>query len=465
MYWWPPSLYAFDPSERRFVQETLPYADAVAAMGGPVPSGGASVVSIPNEYDRPWVNLWGMPEMYVGSAPMGRKYGGLAVYWDIVRGNAHAEGDPDGGGLPPDVVNPDGSITIHYYDFGDSEKIRRKRVTYVADPKTGAQVIANRNPSEGGVPQEWIPNMGWRKEGADAEREFGKSGLSIVNAVGQIASAVLAFIPGGQAPAAAFAAMWSFTMAQLKNGGKPPDVQDVLSFVGAEGKAVGPGMWGIVSKNADVQKLFSDGFIAKMAALPGEYKDKIADVVNDLGSVLPRLNLPVMIPSFNAGPLMAGAFKKTAADAQKLIQQSFYSALTPPIGVPGKEVAIASDPAARPDAFDRAMIAFQEPDAQKRAQIRRDFMWAESNSSAVTMGDPVGVGAHNEQEQSGGLMAAAVFFDSYLSAAFASLLADVESKTGIGIINAMQELRLHDKHAQLDLYNMISSLRSRYRMA
>jgi hypothetical protein len=462
-YWWPPSLFAFDPHERPLAWAKLPVSQAREALskitGLPLnmidasfPNPAAEVV-IPGEYD---LDL--LPRL--AQTPFGKNRGGLAVYYSMLSNRAPE--DPPGGGLAADTVNADGSITVNYWDFADGNRVYRKRVTYIQDQKTGQATIANRYDAEGGVPQMFVNGV-WQKEGADAEREFGKAGLQIINAMGSIAAAVLALVPGAQVAATAFGIMWSFTMKQLANGGKPPDASDVINLVGSITKVVGPGVWGIVSSSPDFQNVFKNGFIGKMAELPGKWSDKIAGAVNDLGQAFPKIDLPKLFSGFDAQKWMNGELKKLPTPT---------AAMQGLIGTPGHEVDIGAlaainDP--RGTAFTYAAKAFAEPDADARALIRRNFLWLEVfNSSAIEQGNPQGVGAHAEKEVDDGLMSAGSFFDQYLAAMLQS---------GIGIgqhlasqalaggpVTDLRKLRLSDVAAQNALADFIRTLMNRYHM-
>lgn len=458
-YWWPPSLYAFDPTERPLEWSRVSVATATAALGispdtakkwFPDPN---ALVVLPGEYDRELI-------AFLGTTPLGRNQTGLGAYYSMII--ERADGDPPGGGLPPDRVNDDGSITINYWDFADGSRVFRKRVTYVQG-KNG-QEIANRNGDEGGVPQMFYQGK-WQKEGADAEREFGKAGLAIVNAIGSIAAAVLALVPGAQVPATVFATMWGMTMKALANGGKPPDAADVINVMTGITKAVGPGLWGIVSDSPDFQNLFKNGFIGKMAELPGKWSDKIAGAVNDLGPAFPKIDL---------GKLFAGGFdvsKWMNGELKKLPTPT--AALQGLIGTPGREVDIANlaamhDP--RGTAFTWAAKAFAEPDDTLRILVRRNFLWTQvMNSTAIAQGNPQGAGAHAEVEVDDGLMSAGSFFDQYLAAmlqaglgsGIAKVTKDLASTQTIGDLRTR---RLNDPDAQRTLVAFISQLMTRYHM-
>jgi len=442
MYWWPPSLYAFDPSVRAFDWHLEDSGRGFSAL-------------VPSEYDEAMIKTC----LSSGAMPFVREHGGLAAYEQMIA--LRTPDDPPKGGLGPDVVNPDGSVTIQYFDFSDANHVRRKRVTYVAG-KDGSPEIANRNASEGGVPQEWV-NGRWQKEGADAEREFGKAGVSILQAIGSIASAVMS-LAGAGAFGAAFGAMWSFTMQQLKNAGHPPSVDDVINLATSFGKAVGPGIWGVVSKNPEIQTLMKDGFIAKMSKLPGTYGDKIAGAVNDLGHMLPRLNLPATLPGFDLSSWAKGALKNTPINLSPDAMIARGKAVR--MGSVADAVPIGDFQDSRRWAFEPAMRAFVEPDPEKRAQIRRNFLWCGvDNSSAIKQGNPQGGGAHNEVEQDSGLLAAGSFFDQYLATMFASVMADLESRTSLGVISGIEALRRSDENAKRALYDLVGALRDdRYRM-
>lgn len=450
-YHWPPSLFAFDPTSRPFLWVQLPASSAEPILGLPpntFPSPAMKVV-VPDAYDREMVKNLPM-------SPAKKNLGELGLYYAMI--SARAADDPPLGGLPPDTVNSDGSITVNYYDFSDGSKVRRKRVTYVQG-KNG-QEIANRNDSEGGVPQEWNGSA-WVKEGPDAEREFSKAGLAIVNAIGTIAAAVLALIPGAQIPATAFGAMWSLTMKSLANGGKPPDVGDVLSIAGSFGKAIGPGLWGIVSDSPEIQSIFNHGAIGQMAKVPGQWKDKISGLVNDIGTHLPALNMAKLWTGFDAQKWAQGELRKLPTPTN--VTQGL-------IGVPGREVDIGNRRDASGTAFEAAARAFAEPDPDKRILLRRNYLWdygLVSNSSAVQMGNPEGPGAHAEIEVDQGIMNAASFFDQYLASMLQSAINQAIYTSNEKIAGPVVDLgkqRKNDPQAQAALQAYVATLMDRYHM-
>jgi hypothetical protein len=408
---------------------------------------------LPNEYDRALFP-------YLASTPIGKARGALGTYYAMIA--AAAPEDPPGGGLCADTVNSDGSVSVNYWDFSDAEQVRRKRVTYVADPNTGAQIIANRNDSEGGVPQECVKGR-WQKEGPDAEREFGKQGMQIIRVIGNIAAVVLSLVPGGAVASSVFAVMWNFAMAEIANGGKPPSVDDVMSLVVGLGKAVGPGAWKIVSTDPDIQSILRRGFIGEMAKIPGDYADKIGGVVNNMGNALPAIELPKLLGSFDVGQWTTGQLKSLKAPTVQDLAQKFGG-----LPVQGGTVDLQTFNDARRYAFEPAGKAFLEQDPDRREQIRRNFLWLDvQNSSAISMGNPQGVQAHAEVEIDDGLTNAAAFFDQYLATYLNSaLLPPINSSTPASEAERqLMQSRLSDQAAQNALTAFVAGLMDRYRMA
>jgi hypothetical protein len=448
-YWWPPSLYAYDPVVRPLLWTKMPAKDAAPILGFPVnffPNPDMLIV-VPDEYDRELLS-------FLAQTPLGKSIGGLGVYYSMLE--QRAPEDPPGGGLCADSIDESGAAIVNYYDFADSKRVYRKRVKYVQG-KSGGQEIANRNDQEGGVPQ-MLVNGTWQKEGADAEREFGKAGLQIVNAIGSIAAAVLAMIPGAQIPATAFGAMWAFTMKELQNGGKPPDVGDVLSMAQAFGKAVGPGLWSVVSNVPSIEKVFSQGAIAEMARVPGQWTDKIGGLVNNIGGTLPFVDLKKLWQNFNPTDWANGQLKKLPTPTN--VTQGLF-------GMPGHEVDLASRQGPSAIAFKYAARGFAEQDPKQRAAIRRNFLWTDVwNSSAVSMGNPQGVGAHNEVEQDDGLLSAASYFDQYLASLLQSgINAAIYAQQGVGgPVVDLKNQRLNDPEAQNALRAYVAVLMDRYHM-
>jgi hypothetical protein len=441
-YWWPPSLYAFDPTDRPLIY-----------VRDPQPS--------PSELDLEFLQCLDTRTAFV------KKNGLKNTYYHLA--SMRTPGDPPEGGLAADTVNEDGSLTINYWDFSDENKIRRKRVRYIQDKKTGASKIDNY----GGVPEEWDRVDGkwtWRQEGPDAEREFGKSGSEILSVIGTIAASVMALTGVGAVAAGAFASVWSFTIRQLKNHGRPPSLDEIMSLYGEIGKAVGPGVWSVVTKNPGVQKMFNDGWIAEMSKKPGEYKDKLAASVNEIGGLLPRLPMrelyPLGGPQFDVTAWAAGALKKLPIPA--LSEIKFTTSSISPFGKREQDTITLSElhtDDVRRSAWAPAARAFAEPDPTKRAQIRRNFLWCNvPNSSAITAGEPLSLGARGGFFEEGeGLMNAGATFDQYLATLLANALRGVES-SALGVISASEGLQRADPKARKVLYEVVSDLRDRYRM-
>jgi hypothetical protein len=445
-YWWPPSLFAFDPVDRPFAWRT---EQTVATPMNPIPF----VKLIPSEYDQRLIECL---DREASKRPFVKARGGFQAYAQMV--TLIAPDDPpsikEKGGLPGDTMNEDGSLTVNYFDFSDSSRVYRKRVTYVMDPKTNQPII---KPALGGIP-ELLLNGRWQKEGPDVEREFGKTGIDVLNAIVSVASGVLSLTGVSAAAVAAFQIMWQFTLKQLKAGGKPPSVDDIINLAGALGKAVGPGIWGVVSKSPDVQKLFTNATIAQISKVPGQYADKVAALANDLGQILPRLPMRSLYPGFDPTKWAAGALKGVAPPPT--------SAIT--LGTSGKEaIPLDSfdqfDP--RRTAWGPAATAFGEIDPVARGQVRRNYLWCViDNSSAISQGNPQGAGAHGEVENDDGLMNAGSFFDQYLGTLLSSSFYMLDS-AALGVINVIEGARRADPKAKDALYAVVSDLRDRYRMS
>lgn len=431
-YWNPPGLLAFDPTTRAL---DWSYSQTKAIVVG--------------EQDLEMLECFrqrtisGVSHL---SMPTVKNLGTGGTYLRMIL--ARAPEDPEKGGLAADTVNEGGGVTINYYDFSDSNNVRRKRVTWV--PKGNEAVIGNR----GGVPEEWDPSAKiWKQEGPDAEREFSKIAMGLAQALGMIASAVLSAVPGGGAVAPLFSAAWSFALKTIANKGKPPSIDDVISLIGAAGKVIGPGVWGVVSKNPDIQNLFRTGFVAKMRELPGAYSDKVAAAVNEVGGILPRLNLSASVPGFSLQNWAAGQAKN----------------LAPPMPVvPTKagDISLADFPDERRSAWPWAWKAFLEPDPDARFRIRRNYLWCNvENSSAVTRGESTGLEAHALVEVDGGLMSAGSFFDQYLATFLASTVERIpKSEVGTIAEQTLAERRRADPEARKKLYDLVSDLRDRYEM-
>jgi hypothetical protein len=437
-YWNPPGLMAFDPTVRELDWKIVE---------------GRGIV--PGDEDAWLVTQCFAPRgkdlaSTAYAMPTVKGLGALATYWDMIR--VRAPEDPPRGGLAPDSVNEDGSVTIHYWDFSDESKVRRKRVTWA--PKNESAVIANR----GGVPEEWDPKEKvWKQEGADAEREFAKIAMGLAQALGMIASAVLSIVPGGATVAPLFSAAWGFALKTIAGRGKPPSVDEVLSVVGAAGKVLGPGVWGVVSKNEDLQRLYKSGFIAKMRELPGNYSDKIAAAVVDVGGILPRFQLGAMVPGFNVGAWASGEAKKLLAPAAANVSVPTKSGPIPLSDLPNDE---------RRSAWDWAWKAFVEPDPAARARIRRNFLWcAVDNSSAIHRGESTGLEAHAVTEVDGGLLSGGAYFDQYLASLLASTIEQIpRHELGTEAAKQLEERRRADPKAKTALYDLVGKLRDRYRM-
>jgi hypothetical protein len=434
-YWNPPSLFAFDPHERPLCQ--------MQQFGKAVPC----------DLDRA---LFGSLSRW----PPGKTYGGEGAYWLMVA--ARAPEDPPMGGLPPDTINADGSVTIHYFDMADAHVIWRKRVTYRADPKTGAPQIV------GDVPDLFYksranPIGAWQKEGWDAERDLSRIGVDILSAIGTIAAVALSFTGAGAAFSAAFSAMWSLTLRQLRGGGRPPDVSEVLSAVSSVAGAMAPGVWSIASKSPELSAIFRSGTISALAKLPGTYQEKIAAFANQLKAALPRINIPATVPGYTL-PAWARGDLVSKIPTVPTVNTS-VSALLPPIGPPGKEVKLSELGGSERWAFDWAMRAFVDPDPLAHLLQRRNYMWlGVDNSTAISPGEGSSLAARNVVEVDDGLVSAGAFYDQYLAALDAQMTRDLEAGASIGLITALESTRKADKAAQERLLDLLSTLKQRYRM-
>jgi hypothetical protein len=434
-YWWPPSLYAFDPTERILSPKWTgtPFGFGSIPVADPVD---AEMLSILDDGFRPLVKAKGKAYAYAAML------------------KARAPEDPEGGGLCADRVNEDGSITIQYWDFSDSSIVQRKRVTYVSDPKLG-QVITKQT---GGLPEMYAGGK-WQREGWDGEREFGKSGLDVVSAIMTIVSTALSVFPATSAAGLAFSAMWGMTLKALKSGGVPPSFDEVMATFGKLAN-IG-GAWGIVSKSPDLQNLFKNGFIGEMARAAGTWKDKIGSCVTQIGSSMPVLPLPKMFQlgaKFDVAKWAGGEYKglQTPAAASVTLGNRETTSLGDFSPVDVKRTS-----------WDFAMRAFLEPDPDTRLRIRRNFLWSgfgPQNSSAVTQGDALGAGAHNEVEVDAGIADAASYFDQYLTCAIASVARQIEAETQLGTINVLVEARRNDPVARAALQKEVADLMDRYRM-
>lgn len=400
-YWWPPSLWSFDPTERPFVWNIVTYKEAAQVMGYAAPVAFESVkVALPNEYDREFLSL--INSGWVVTPETVKKQGLLGTYASLLA--VKAPGDPDTGGLGPDYIEPDGTIAINYYDFSDQAGAKRKRARYVPS-KGGGYELANRNDNEGGVPQEWNPKaQEWRKEGPDAEREFWKASGPALSALVTIMATALAAVPGGQVGSSIIAMAWSVGMKAVA-AGKAPDLGDIIGAVGASG------VLGVLSANIDLQKAFTTGFIGEMGKLGGDWASKIGQVSTSFGKNFPKIDLEKMWPGF---------------DSVKWAQGLLKNLPKPPIpiafGSPNSQVTMAQSDDYVRHAWDQAARAFAEPDPKKRLQIRRNYSIADGGSSnMVTHGDQAGIAAHGEVETGPGVQTATAIFDQFLVAMIASI--------------------------------------------
>lgn len=433
-YWWPPSLYAFDPVDRPLKPKWT---------GAPFGFGSAP---LPDEHDAAMLAI-----LDDGSRPLVKAKGRGYAYAAMLA--ARAPEDPDTGGLCPDRVNDDGSITIQYWDFSDTSVVRRKRVTYVSDPKLGQKI----SPATGGLPEQWN-GTSWVKEGPDAEREFGKSGLDVVSAIMTVVSTALSVFPATSAAGLAFSAMWGITLKALKSGGVPPSFDDVM---GALGKLVNVGgAWGIVSKSPELEKLFKSGFIGTMGKTAGEWKDKIGACVSTIGTAMPNLPLPSYFKTgirFDVGKWAAGEYKSLSVPSAATVTLNNRE---------GSSLADLDPLDVKRTSWEPAMRAFLEVDPDTRLRLRRNYAWSGyvQNSSAVTQGDAMGAGAHAEVEVDGGVADAASYFDQYLCCALASVAKQIETETQLGTITAIEGIRRNDPVAKAALQKEVAELMNRYGM-
>lgn len=415
-YWWPPSVYAFDPVERPFLPHAGTIGDAFDAVGDSAGKAKASpsdllrAFPVPSRDDVELLKFsfgWGTPAMV-------KVRGALYTYASMI--SKRAPEDPASGGLCADSIEPDGVLRINYYDLAGTDAHRKRIRLRPKKDGSGYEI----DPLTGGVP-ELLQAGVWKNEGPDAEREFWKASPALMSGMIAVASMALSMVPGGQIPAAVLSAAWSLGMKSVGSG-KPPSLEDVIGAFGEAGaKAVG-----VLSSNPDLQKFFTNGFIGQM----GRELTKAKGVVDDLlkkgqqttvwaqalgqvgsryGASFPKIDLGKMFP---AGFDMAKWAKGELRDLTAARPQAFGASSTP--------VNLSPDaPEPAPDyvqaAWDAAARAFLEPDPTVRLQLRRNFglVWG-SSSSMLTHGNQTGIAAHADIEYGPGVTEACAYFDQFL---------------------------------------------------
>lgn len=114
-------------------------------------------------------------------------------------------GDPEGGGLAPDVAT-DAGVWINYFDCSDSSQPKRKAVFYPGDGKSDPTV------------RQWNPDSGeWEDEGFDWDKDLPKifqGALSVIGTVGAIAISFVTVDP-------AVLGAWAGMMGQLSQAARP----------------------------------------------------------------------------------------------------------------------------------------------------------------------------------------------------------------------------------------------------
>lgn len=295
MYWWPPSVKAFDPLARPLGGSPAESIDQVNALMQPEVLAALGVNALLDQKAIEWLGrggrLW-VPDMldvplllammpselvkgrglllaysllYETRPPPGA-YGTLSTN-ERLKGPFSPEivftryfyGDLPDGGLPPDVMTtpqPDkaggavvaGAIIENYWDLSDSNWPRRKCVTHW--PKSALVGSGDEDQakhhrpyaSDGGTAQrvmQWNhDDQKWEQEGGDFNREIVSSEAEIFSTVLMVVKMVLSCIPiyGG-----VFGSMmqlvqdgWALELRHIRPGSGPITPDEVFSSLGAD---------------------------------------------------------------------------------------------------------------------------------------------------------------------------------------------------------------------------------------
>lgn len=430
-YWFPPSPKAFEPVAR--------------PLGYTLVNG----MYVPDALDLPLLDM-------IAVTPLGRSIGAARAYDLLIRmrpppdagGSYYREepiggwgsksivmrrwvsGDLPDGGLPSDSVNPDGTVTTHYWDLADGSVPYRKCITRGTGPKgePWARVAV------------WNPNTGWDDEGADLERDavvhFGEIMNVIMILVRMVASAT-----GAGAPAAMMLGImfdgWKLASPQIQIAGwEPPtsplDAGSVFMSLGGDflGLAAEIGRTDAFGKLAnEAQKTFVS-LMTSAGAYPmikglGELGGTLMNVEKQsekfLGGVASITGSKPPTLQFSAddamkyGVELASGSPSASFGTIEVRSDSPYGTIQDeseanPLNLPAIDY--------RRRMFDAACVGYAMPDAILR--VRRNAIWQYRLRSTPLSPSEMAVTARGISESSESALECGMAFDGFLSQTYAN---------------------------------------------
>lgn len=303
-YWFPPPPSAYDPTPRPLSHhtvvlggETLEYPEVEDAeffgVGLSEVKGADPIPSM--FYVQPGMSRTGKGnhvktfEADWGSGgPQQSPKDRLRNYQKLIA--LRAPEDPEGGGLAADVADPDGALTINYFDFSDAQTPRRKRV-HLAPKKGGVDIHV----------EEWNPNeQRWGDEPFDFERDFEGSLVPIMQGLQVVTSAIVGVLATPAAGAA-----WSAAMQLGVNQAAmaaPPSVGEAFATFGT---LAGSLNIGAALASPDSKAMLAGLYKSIKGAVGQDFLDRMQGVVDAAAKTFPKVNLSAALAGMVPDELIA----------------------------------------------------------------------------------------------------------------------------------------------------------------
>lgn len=504
-YWFPPSPKAYDPVARPMRTKMLSREDAIAylndgdavdrylAMLSPEMRNGP--VRVPDEYDIPLYHAihstplanakgslgaysmmldTGPPASSSGSYDKAEQIGGWGsktvpmtrwMYGNLPS-DVYSNGQPIEGGLPADTLNPDGSITINYWDLSDNGWPFRKCITH----GQGWNRVMFWHPQD----------RTWHEEGGDIEREAVQHFQEIMTIV-MVVIRMVASATGVGAPAAALLGvaldMWKLGLTQVQiRGWEPPtapiSADQVYFTLGADFI----GVCSAIGKSDAFGKIANDAGAAwtTMMTNAGGYPmlKGLVDVGNTVVGAgessfkyingLTKLATATGIKGIKCEPDDIKAFVKDMLSGNpKPTIVPIQSKL--PDEPEGNPAILDSATDYRRNAWDAACLAFVEADPVNKLRIRRNAIMKWRQRSTIVAPSEQSAAARAIYESSESAVEFGIAFDQYLSQIYANAIG-VQIRREVHPITITMEAGVATPQAKKDLDAVVFDLKRRYGM-
>lgn len=424
-YWFPPSPKSFEPVAR--------------PLGYSIEGG----IHVPDPLDVPLLEA-------IAKTPLGRSIGPAKAYDLLLRMRPPPDasatltteeriggwgsqsipmrrwctGDLPEGGLPPDSVNPDGTITRHYWDLADGARPYRKCVTEGAGPKGQAWLRV----------MYWDPDKGWLEEGGDLEKEAVQNFKSIMDVI-FILVRMVASATGVGAPAAAIMGImldgWKLASSQIQIAGWEPPTEplsagDVFAslggnFIGLAAEIGRTDAFGDLANRA--QKTFTSLMTSAGAYPMIKGLESLGGSVMSIGDHTAKFILGVGNVTGQKEPTL-----KFSPDDVVRFTGELLSVPTPsPVAIQVK-AEVSTDAEADPTTlistdyrkvmWEAACLGYVYPDQVLR--IRRNAIWKYRTRSTPLSPSEQSAGARGIEESSESALECGMAFDGFLSQMYAN---------------------------------------------